>query len=326
MDSSSTSSSRPRLTGAFVLAILLIGAGEIAVAVGLPPNQGRHNVDELLGRLESPQPRRPVVIFGDSVTKGALVGTAVATRTNDLSSNQAIGVAGVYFTYKRYLERTPAPKSLVLVMIPESYVNDLDDAWTGTYFETCFLRLAEITDFARATGRQGQALRMAGNLMLTPPSYRSRGSVRAFARRLRTRVVGEVVLPEARSGRVVGDSLDRLLEARSAEPRFTMSDVSRAYLRKLVEETRTTGTRLVVVTGALPDRVAREWRRSGFLDQVRDELDGIARLGGHVSVDPVDQFAGYPDEAMWDGVHLEPLAKSRYGEALSARLMALMDN
>jgi hypothetical protein len=263
-------------------------------------------------------------VFGDSVTNGALSGTPVEADANDLCSNQAIGLAGVYFTYKRYLERSPAPRVVAVVMIPESYGNDLQDAWAGTYFESCFVRPREIVDFIGTTGRYAQGTRMAANRFLTPPSFQSRGAVRAAARRLRSGIAGDMVLPPAPSGRIRGAELDAILAQRSKESVFAMSEVSRLYLGALVHETRANGTRLVLLTGAIPRRVADAWSRSGYFVQYRGELDAVASLGAHVAIDPVDQFADFPDAVVWDRVHLEPAAKRAYGERLSKRLKEIL--
>ena len=56
----------------------------------------------------------------------------------DLSSNQAISMAGNYFILKRYLKNNKIPKEIYLFCIPGFLHNDLNQKWTYSYFESVF--------------------------------------------------------------------------------------------------------------------------------------------------------------------------------------------
>jgi len=321
-DSSSTSSSRA-IPRAALLAGILVLAGEAALAALLPVNQGRTQVDDLLARLDTPQPHSPVVVWADSVTAGAILEVGTDPGTADLSSTQAISMAGVFFTYRRFVETAGAPKLLVLSMIPESYGNDLDQVFTPTYFETTFLRWGEILPFAEETGRYGQAVVMGSNKILHPPSMLRRASVRPALQRLRSPRGSEVErLPLLRiAGSDSGLAAD--LAARAKRAHFEPSSISRRYLELLARDAAATGTRLAVITPALPKSAAIGWSATGYLREFEGFLREFAARHPLVTVDPVLQFADYEDMDMYDTVHLKPVPANAYGRRFLTRVREL---
>ena len=58
-------------------------------------NPGRHNVDDLLARLEEPMPARRIAVWGDSVTARALEGTAAAVTAAVMAGAHMIRVHDV---------------------------------------------------------------------------------------------------------------------------------------------------------------------------------------------------------------------------------------
>jgi hypothetical protein len=293
------------------------------IGATLPRNQGRHLVDERLAALESPQPTRPVVVWTDSVTAGALRDAGGDPGVTDLSSTQAVSAAGVFYTYRRLRETAGAPRALVLVYVPESLGNDLHQVYTPAYFESCFVRWDEILDFERTTGRWTQALVMAGNRLLHPPSMVRRASVRRALRSLRS---GDGLRTAANPlQRVAGVDPAVVSEqrARASQDRFLLSDISRLYLERIASDADAEGVRLVLMTAALPRSVFDGWRRSGYLDGYEAALRGIAARHPSVRVEPSGRFADVPDEEMYDRSHLKPAPAKRYGERVLALLRAI---
>ena len=325
-DSSSTSSSSAGggLPRALLLAAALIAAGEAALAFTLPVNQGRHEGDDILAALESPQPSRPMVAWCDSVTAGALNDAAGDPILTDISSTQAVSLAGAYFTYRRLLEVSAPPRVLVLGLIPESYGNDLDQVYTYTYFETCFVRWDEIRDFASTTGRWRMAAAMAGNRFLRPPSMVRRAAVRRAIQRARS--LGRLDTERVPLFRVLGTDPQVLrdVRARAEQKEFEFPAISRLYLEKLASATEATGTRLVLVTAALPRPVLEGWKRTGYLDAYRRALESVAAGRPHVVVEPLDRFADFAEEDMYDRVHLKPEPVKAYGVRVMNRFREIL--
>ncbi len=327
MDSSSTSSSRgPGAPRALLLAILLIAAGEAAAALSLPANQGRHPTDEVLARIEDDAIPRPVVIWSDSVTAGSI--PKVGEPGDDpgianIGSSQSIGLPGVYFTYRRWVERHGPPGLLVVNMVPEGYGNDLRGEFTGTYFETVFLRPAEVRDAALSTRRIGLTARMCMNALLLPPSMRSRREVKGRLQELLGR--GSPSVKPAPRRRILGvdPEVAASLSERARLREFAVSDLSREYMERIFADAGREGTRVVLMTPAVPGEVMRGWEETGYIREYAARLEAWGRSGAHVSVEPVDRFADYAVADMYDRVHLKPDASRRYGERVLARLREL---
>lgn len=310
---------------AFLLAAAIVAAGEAAVAVALPVNQGRDLMDDVLADLERPRPARPAAVWCDSVTQSSLASAGPLDDVSDLSSVTSIGVPGIWFTYRRLVESSGPPGVLVLMLVPDSWATDLRGPLRVTYFETVFTRPGEIADYVRTTGRWGQGLTMAMNGLLRPPSVVRRATVRRAIRGLRGGGAPPTAAVPVLRVAGVDPAVVREEEARAAMAEFAFSDVSRLYLERIAEHTASTGTRLVLATGAIPRRVLEGWRRTGYLDGYRAMLEETAKRHPHVSVEPVDRFATWEVEEMYDRLHLKPAPSLEYGRRVKARLREIVD-
>ena len=307
---------------AFVLAVAIICASEIALAALLPRNPARHRTDHVLTTLDSDPESRPLAVWGDSVTAGCLDGTPIASRMHDLSSTQAISTAGVYYTWRRLVESAGAPRVLVLVVRPESWSNDLDQIYTHTYFETCFIRPGEIAHFAAQTGRVATTGRMLIEALFVPPSFVRRSAVRRELNRLRGAVAPPHIFTRPLDG--VDPETATELARRRAHPRFRASEIAETYLPLLVRETGEKGTRLVLMTPALPRSIADAWEESGYMDGAQRWLADVVGDAPHVTLEAAFQFALYRDVDMYDSDHLKPERMEAYGRVLSGRLDELL--
>ena len=326
MDSSSTSSSEPRRPPkAALLALGLVLAGEAGIKAALPVNQGRHPADEVTALLDARPEPKPVVLWCDSVTAGAVEEEGGDDFVAKLGSTQAISMAGVYYTYLRQVREAGPPKVLVLSLIPESYGNDLDQVYNAAYFESLFMEPAEVLDFARTTGRLGIASRMAMNGLLLPPSMKRRAAARVALRSLRDR--GGPTRAPIPLLRIAGTDPEvaASLGDRERLREFRMSPLAALYLGRIAGETARTGTRLVFMTGALPAAVARGWEGTGYLRSAGEWFAEFARSRPHVTVEPLTLFADYAPSEMYDRAHLKPGIAQAYGRRVVERLRAILD-
>jgi len=318
---SSTSSSRT--SRAALLAALVIVLIEGWVAIRLPPNQGRHRVDEILATLDRPQARRPLVVLGDSVSHGGLHAVDVPDSILVLASNGSIGFAGMAFTYERLIERTPPPDVLVLALIPESFGVELRPPSADSYFETTFLRWREIEDFGVTSRRWQQVGRMVMNKLLLPPSFKSRAEIRRALGLLPDDLTLDTGVQVVDHDQVPPAVATALAERRRLRV-FRFPAVQRAYLDRLARDTARSGTRLVITTGALPTSVVDAWRATGFLAQYQRALASFAAAHPNVVVEPVDAFARFADVEMFDRTHLARTARGIYGRALVDACLGLL--
>ena len=122
----------------FLNIIILIFIIEINYQLNSSSN--RHYVDYIINNIlpNTKNKNVDILILGDSVAANAFKNKIVKENIFDLSSNQAISMAGNYFLLKRFLEQNNPPKELFLFTIPQFYQNDLNQIWTYLYFETVF--------------------------------------------------------------------------------------------------------------------------------------------------------------------------------------------
>lgn len=323
METSSTSSSDRRPPRAFLAAACVVLAAEVALGVSTPRDRGRHVADAVLVELDAPQARRPVVLWGDSVTCGTIDPAVAGDWMVDVSSTQAISLAGVDYTYLRLVETAGLPDVLVLVTIPETWRNDLDQIFTPTYFESCFLHADEIADFVATTGRWAQGGRMALQAWVRPPSSQRQAGVRAALNRLRG--IDTTKRGWLRGTLELADDTREGLAARATESSFRMSEIARLYVEKLAARTEADGVRLVLMTAALPRSVAVSWARNGYLRAYEEALRDVAARHPNVQVEPVLGFADYDDAAFYDPTHLMPQLRSAYGERVAARVREILE-
>ena len=123
--------------------ILLVTVIEVKYKI-FPTN--RHKVDflvnEYIPNLATKQ--YDTLIIGDSLAKNAFSNVILHDNIVDLTSNQAISMAGNYFILKRYLKNNNIPKKIFLFCIPDFLHNDLNQIYTYRYFETVFKEPEEI--------------------------------------------------------------------------------------------------------------------------------------------------------------------------------------
>jgi hypothetical protein len=107
----------------------------------------RHNVAYLVNEFIPSLHNRSyeTVLLGDSLAAATFNRLKLHDHILDLTSNQAVSMAGNYFILERYLENNRAPKRIYLFVIPMFLHNNLHQRWTYNYFETVFTRPSEIT-------------------------------------------------------------------------------------------------------------------------------------------------------------------------------------
>lgn len=84
------------------------------------------------------------VIIGDSLANNALGTIKLHPHIADLTSNNAISVAGNYFILKRYLQENKKPKNIYFFCVPNHLYQNLDSIHTYSYFTTIFTKKEEI--------------------------------------------------------------------------------------------------------------------------------------------------------------------------------------
>ncbi|MFC2073937.1 hypothetical protein ACFLR3_01665 [Campylobacterota bacterium] len=100
----------------------------------------RHEVDYLVNEYIPTLKNADyeTVVLGDSLAHKAFSSLIIKNNILDLTSNQAISMAGNYFLLKRYFKNNNLPKSIYLFIIPGFLHNNLNQIYTYSYFESVF--------------------------------------------------------------------------------------------------------------------------------------------------------------------------------------------
>lgn len=106
----------------------------------------RHYVDYLIKtKLANLKDKEfETVIIGDSLAKNSISKLELHPNILDLSSNNAISIAGNYFILKRYLVNNKKPKNIYLFCVPNHLHQNLDTIFTYSYFTTIFTKKEEM--------------------------------------------------------------------------------------------------------------------------------------------------------------------------------------
>jgi|APSaa5957512535_1039671.scaffolds.fasta_scaffold39959_2 hypothetical protein len=108
----------------------------------------RHEVDFLVNtRMPNINNEKyETLILGDSLSRNAFGNLNLHKNILELTSNDAISMAGNYFIFKRYLSQNHKPKNLYIFITPGHLYQDLDSVHTYSYFTTVFNRDEEIKE------------------------------------------------------------------------------------------------------------------------------------------------------------------------------------
>lgn len=110
----------------------------------------RHEVDYKVHLSEySTQKNIDTILLSDSVSYGPLSRYKLKPNILDLSSNQAISLAGNYFLLERYLKTHKAPKEVYLFFIYDLFKNNLTSRLNYLYFTTVFTKKNEQEELSR---------------------------------------------------------------------------------------------------------------------------------------------------------------------------------
>jgi hypothetical protein len=294
------------------------------MAMTLPVNQGRGNIDAILERIDAGACRRPVLLWTDSVTTLPVWLCGGDGRIDAIGSVAHVNMGGVYFAYRRRVEASGPPRVMAIAAVPEFYEHRLRHGVGGAgFFESTYTRPREIRETLECTGDWTVVSHMALHALFTPPSNARRGAARPLLRSARSAGAAATDDGPPPPGAPRADRAVAIAE-RARRRGFEMSALTEAFLERLCEETGRDGARLVLVTPAMTPGVAAGWQASGFLAGYLERLRGFARRHRHVTVEPPLQFADIPDEALADSRHLMPGPGREYGRRVVARLLAIL--
>ena len=331
MNSSTSSSEATRSSVRFLVCLaVLVTVTEAAFGALFPVHLGRHEVDDCAYLVATARSPIRTVLLSDSVSYGVLRSLEIPDDLLDLTSNQAIGIAGNTFLVQRLFERlddlgAAMPERIILAFNPASFESNLDsERFLDSYFASVFHRPNEIEDVQESLNRPDIVRLQRRDAFahgFELPSYLRRGhlhrplreGLRSLKRWLQR---SSGTTREAPGGAAVWrETARRKIEERS-KLRFQPSEVSEVYLPKLARLCDRRGVELLIVTAPVAPTILEAWRRSGFLDAYRAWLRAIAeRFPALRILDPCP-WVPASDALFYDGVHLTEEGKEGWGRAL----------
>ena len=297
---------------ALVLMVLVLGF-EFSLWAWLPINHGRHEGDFV--RARAARANQEVVLFSDSITYGALSLLDEKNGVSDLTSNQAMGVAGNYFLLRQLIAAGNAPKRVAYVIHPRSYEVDyyLFPELTESYFTTVFVENDEISTIEKVLNRADLAGRMREaqeELRFTIPSQIRRGIVHEplirGLRGLKRHLRGDFVDPQALE----------LIEEQSALKKFILSDVSRLFMEKIAALTKAHEIELMLFPPPIPQSVLDTWKNNGYWLQYVSFMQSFDRRHPHARFTEDIGFGSVEDQFFGDGIHLTANKKREWGASV----------
>ena len=311
---SSTSNSSHHSGAQFALVLMaLVLCFELTLYAWLPINQGRHEGDFV--RARAADANQDVVLLSDSITYGALSLLDQTHGVSDLTSNQAMGVAGNYFLLRRLIEAGNAPKSVAYVIHPRSYEIDyyVFPELTESYFSTVFIADDEISAVKKVLGREDLVRRMRKareELRFALPSQIRRGIVHEplvlGLRGIRRYLRGDFIDPQAL----------KLIEEQSALKQFILSDVSRLFMDKIAQLTKAHDIELMLFPPPIPQSVLDAWKNNGYWFQYISYMQRFDRRHSHAKFIEDIGFGSIDDQSFGDGVHLTANKRKEWGAAV----------
>jgi len=105
----------------------------------------RHEVDYLVNNTMQnlKNKKYDVIILGDSLAHKTIGSIELHNNILDLTSNNAVSMAGNFFLFQRYLKDNYPPKKLYLFCVPNHLYQNLDTIHTYFYFSTIFTKDSE---------------------------------------------------------------------------------------------------------------------------------------------------------------------------------------
>lgn len=256
----------------------------------------RHNVD-LLANYPPKAPNSGYnVIMGDSVLNQVLESFETPRGYIDLTTNQAVGVAGNYYLLERFLAKNLPPEHLWIGFNPQMYLNDLNDKLAYTYFFSVFNRPSEKDDYLQTgLGYNGfdlpieslikQRLDLASAPMLTF-NFFLRERIRKTSR------FGSPMEAKSRTKEIVRVE-------RSQQATFSMHPLNRAFLSKISALAQKKHIKLhILINPFIHER--------GSYENLKNSLQITAE------VTDFNDLRNYPAECFYDGVHLRDYCRKDF--------------
>ncbi|HMP77170.1 MAG TPA: hypothetical protein PKE12_12815 [Kiritimatiellia bacterium] len=296
--------------------ILAVAGIEFALSRTLPDHYFRHEVDELLREVDTRRFTARNLSLGNSVGRQLDRGIDKLEPgfLEPMSSNGSLETTGQYLILRRYLERNPQPRNLILWM-DNPFAGSLHLIYTENYIQRCFLRWREIGLLAWWKGSPTFAANMVAYKLL--PSYRYRMELQEELPFLEVmKVMGDLQnAARARTGLGVRESVwtrhwqDYTRDGQS---------ISSVALERMLALCQARGIHVYLIPTPMREREATRRDRRGGRTEINQRLAALADrydVLHYLPDQPVFPNDMFPDTAHF-APHLVPIRAREYLDLL----------
>lgn len=299
---SSISSSRWLRSG-LLWTVVAVAAIELVAGRVLPGRLFSHEVDEILYQLDTTPLAAERIALGNSV--GRQLALAIAKEHpgffEPMASNAAIETTGQYLLLRRYLERNPPPRAVVL-FLDDPFNGNLTLVFAENYIQRCFLRWREIGELGWMRGGPVFTALMVAYKAL--PTFRYRLHLQNRIPFLASDTVYLGMRPEELERSAAGEregAWYRLWQRLTRRPGQSASALSLERMLRLCE---VRGIALYLVPTPIRQSEADRRNARGGRGEINARLAALRAAYPCLHVLPEPRV--YPDDWFRDGVHFKP--------------------
>jgi len=274
----------------------------------------RHEVDYKVylasNNLSAVNEQAQTLLLSDSVTFGPISKYRLKREICDLTSNQAISLAGNFFLLKRYLRTHKSPRQLYLFFIYDLFFNDLTSRYTYLYFTTVFTKKEELEEIEKL-GRKDIYEKLS-YFNMTKADLKKILVDYSPPKRKPFILLSSVDNPERPRNEIIDKRADIFAGAK-------LTPFARHFLEKISQTCRKSGIIFTLVVEPMPETVYRAFSYSPLYR----ELHGLSREKNWFRLTDVNKMTLFGDSEFVDGIHLNRISQTRYLDLLDRSVLPL---
>ena len=256
----------------------------------------RHYVDYLVNDFipNLKNKEYETILLGDSLAKNSFSTLNIHQNILDLTSNQAISMAGNYYLLERYIKNNKVPKKIYLFFIPEFLQNNLDQNTTYLYFETVFNKENEINEI----------------MSIKPNLFKNNFNInKYFESRKKSIMFLNHYTPKKRLNyeEIDESSLIKKVDfinkkissriAKSNNYRHVMKDIPKIYLKRIIDFCKNNNIEFTVIIEPIPSEINNIFKESDWNKYLKDQNIGFYNINN------IYNFNSYFFRR--DGIHID---------------------
>ena len=274
----------------------------------------RHQVDYLV-KTKIPNlsnQKYETLILGDSLARNAFSKLTLHKDILDLTSNNAVSLAGNYFILKRYLSQNNAPKNLYLFCIPDHLYQNLNTIHTFSYFESIFNKKSEIKEIKN----------IKPNLYNTQFSFDKYTESRLKALNIYRHfspvnrsipvTISEQILSSLKRSNFTNTNISKQITS-AKNNKNKINGIPRIYINKIKDLCDQLGIKLTIVIEPLPLEINNTFKHSKMYKYILDKNIRLLNINDHYTFN--NHFFKR------DGVHIEGNVNHYYQNLIDKNIL-----